>query len=582
VRRVPHVLVGGRSFHDREEVLALRNALAAIEWPDDELRVFATLRGPLFALSDDALLAFRHQVGSLHPLRPPVEDGKLDDAQAEVAEALAVLRRLHAGRNHRALAETVVRLLDAVRAHAGIAIWPTGEQALANCLRVVDLARRFERHGAPSFRAFVERLEAEAERGEAEEAPVVEEGTEGVRIMTVHRAKGLEFPVVILADPTCQAVRENALTRHVEPTRELWAEPLCGCAPPDLLDHRAEEAARDRAESVRLTYVAATRARDLLVVPVVGDEMPEGGWLSLLNPVVYPDPERRRRPRKAPGCPEFGRDSLLERPERTRRGTTASVQPGAHAPQAGEHTVVWWDPAVLALDRQQEVGLRQQRILEADAGGTRAETGVRDHARWQAARAEARARGARPWLVVEAATALAAAGRPDLAEPEEVAVLDVPLERAGRPHGRRFGTLVHATLAAVDLEADAAAVERTARAQGRLVAASPEEVEAAARATTAALVHPLLRRAAESARQGGLRRETPVLLHLDDGTLAEGVVDLAFRDAEDGEARWTVVDFKTDREIAARRAEYEAQVRLYVRAVARATGEPARGVLLTV
>src|SRR5207247_7242794 len=58
-RRIPHVLVGGRSLHDREEIIALRNALAAIEWPDDELRVFATLHGPLFAFGDEALLAFR-------------------------------------------------------------------------------------------------------------------------------------------------------------------------------------------------------------------------------------------------------------------------------------------------------------------------------------------------------------------------------------------------------------------------------------------------------------------------------------------------------------------------------------------
>src|SRR4029077_16621949 len=58
-RRIPHVLVGGRSFHDREEIIALRNALTAIEWPDDELKVFATLRGPFFALGDEALLALR-------------------------------------------------------------------------------------------------------------------------------------------------------------------------------------------------------------------------------------------------------------------------------------------------------------------------------------------------------------------------------------------------------------------------------------------------------------------------------------------------------------------------------------------
>jgi len=69
---------------------------------------------------------------------------------------------------------------------------------------MVDLARRFERRGASSFRAFVERTDADAEAGQAENAPVVEQGTEGVRMMTVHRAKGLEFPVVILEDPTCR------------------------------------------------------------------------------------------------------------------------------------------------------------------------------------------------------------------------------------------------------------------------------------------------------------------------------------------------------------------------------------------
>jgi ATP-dependent exoDNAse (exonuclease V) beta subunit len=76
-----------------------------------------------------------------------------------------------------------------------------------------------------------------------------------------------------------------------------------------------------------------------------------------------------------------------------------------------------------------------------------------------------------------------------------------------------------------------------------------------------------------------------VALRLEDGSLAEGVVDLAFREpaaAARGAGAWTVVDFKTDRELEARRAEYERQVALYARAVALATGEPARAVLLVV
>jgi ATP-dependent exoDNAse (exonuclease V) beta subunit len=226
-RGISHVLVGGRSFYEREEILALRAILTAIEWPDDALHVYAALKGPFFALSDSQLLAYRGERGTLHPLRPrdPVpaeretgpddpdrtsEDGETTPENpelAEVEEALALLAELHDRRNERPVAETLNRLLAAVRAHAGIANWMNGEQALANCHRLVDRAREFEAGGAPSFRAFVDWLDDQAERGGGEEGPIVEEGTEGVRMMSVHRAKGLEFPVVILGDGAAVRVR---------------------------------------------------------------------------------------------------------------------------------------------------------------------------------------------------------------------------------------------------------------------------------------------------------------------------------------------------------------------------------------
>ena len=65
-RGIPHVLVGGRAFHEREEVEALRAALTAIEWPDDELPAFATLRGPFLAIGDEELLEWAHRFGLLH------------------------------------------------------------------------------------------------------------------------------------------------------------------------------------------------------------------------------------------------------------------------------------------------------------------------------------------------------------------------------------------------------------------------------------------------------------------------------------------------------------------------------------
>jgi ATP-dependent helicase/nuclease subunit A len=595
----------------------VRNALVAIEWPDDELAVYATLRGPFFALPDDALLAYRDalgdgaRMGHLHPLHPAVKSattaasaagsgGEDDDgAIASVAEALAILRRLHVGRNRRPIADTLEQLLAATRAHAGIAIWPTGEQALANVLRVLDMARRFEALGATSFRAFVDRLDADAESGTAGEAPVVEEGTEGVRIMTVHRAKGLEFPVVILADATAPVSHPDP-SRHVDQDAGLWAEALAGCMPQDLLDHREDVLRRDHEEGIRLAYVAATRARDLLVVPAVGDDherdgdAARSGWLRVLDPALYPDEINRRSPLVARGCPPFGPDSVLERPPRAERDTEDSVAPGLHYPRAGRPAVVWWDPSVLGLGREPEGGLRQQRILAADASNAVSEEGALAHASWLEGRGFLLARGAKKTLPVRTVTeivqsvpepapaAWAAREQGEAPGEGEVALADTGVSRAERPHGKRFGTLVHAVLAAVDLEAGEEAIRTAAIAEGRLMAAPEEEVVSAIVAAKAALEHPILRRAAASARRGECRRETPVVLPGSGGELIEGVVDLAFREQGPEGAGWVVVDFKTDAELSGRKARYETQVLLYVEAIRAATGEGARGVLLSV
>jgi ATP-dependent exoDNAse (exonuclease V) beta subunit len=481
-----------------------------------------------------------------------------------------VLRDLHVHRNRRAFADTIARLLAATRAHAGLAIWPTGEQALANVTRLIDMARRAERRAVTSFRGFVEMLAEDAVRGEAGEAPIVEDGTDGVRIMTVHRAKGLEFPVVVLADLTARPTPDEPM-RHVDAARGLCALRLAGAAPPDLVEHAAEELAREEEEAVRLLYVAATRARDLLVVPALGDG-PYAGWLAPLDPAIYPAPARARTPEAATpgGCPRLGGDSVRDRPPNVAR-PEGSVVPGLHRPQAGTHTVVWWAPDALTLAVEESVGLKQQKLLAIDEGGERSEAGIRAHDGWQAERAATRERAATPSLRVATATEHAAAATADAGE--------VAIERvagpATRPHGVRFGTLVHAVLAAVDLAATPAAVAAVSAIEGRLLEAAPDEVEAATACVAAALAHPLLRRAAAASR---LRRESPVALRLDDGTLVEGVVDAAFEDA-DG---WTVVDFKTDVDLAGRLDEYRRQVQMYARAIRAVTGAPVRAVLLHV
>lgn len=595
-RRIPHVLVGGRSFHEREEVIALRSALSAIEWPDDELNVFAALRGPFFALGDDLLLAYRDAHRALHPLyalrlTDPKRRADLPEIPAherEVADALTVLGRLHLGRNKRPIADTIGQLLERTRAHAGLAIWPTGEQALANVLRVMDLARRFEVRGATSFRAFVQRVQDDAQQGEAAEAPVVEEGTDGVRLMTVHRAKGLEFPVVVLADPTAQHTHSQP-TRHVDSASGRWFEPLAGNMPIELLERRDEVLARDLEEAHRLAYVAATRARDLLIVPVVGDAQTGDesvrGWVDVLHPVLYPARRDRRSPRPAPGCPPFlGDDTVLDR-STTEVGPEASVAPGLHRPEVGDHTVVWWDPRALPVGTERSAGLRQQRILKADERGENGDGGELRHAAWRARRARAIELGSVPSQRVRTATEIAGGvWQPGVAQSRtgKVALAHTDVPREGRPRGKRFGVLVHATLAEVSLAATESDAHAMATIQGRLVGATLAEVDAAKSAVTSALAHPLMLRAAKASIRGECRRETPVVMPLEGGAVLDGVIDLAFREDTPEGPLWTVIDFKTDTDVDAHGAQYEVQVSLYVDAIQLATGERATGVLLAV
>ena len=495
-RGIPHLLVGGRSFHLREEVESLRTALAAVEWPDDELSVYATLKGPLFAIGDEELIEYRQRFRRLHPYRLPRDE--VAPNLKPIVDALTLLRSLHGLRNYRPVEDTVNRLLTATRAHAAFVLRERGEQALANVLRVAELARTYEAAGSISFRGFVERLREEAE-GEAPEAPIVEESSEGVRVMTVHKAKGLEFPVVVLADITCNIAAWNP-GRWIDAERGLCALRLAGWQPWDLLE---------------------------------------------------------RSDRDTPG-----RDN---------------VRPGLHA--FAEYDVAWWDPRALAFDVQRVYGLRRDDLIVEPAREV-VDADRKRYDDWLAARREAQEAGARPSLRVRVVTEWARAKPDDAAHADEsvdVTLIDATrTTAAARPTGPRFGTLVHAALATVALDAAPAQIVEAVSLQARILGAPADEIHAATVLVGAALAHPLIGRAREAWRAGRCRRETPLACREPDGSLIEGVVDLAFEDT-DG---WTVIDFKTDAEIAAELPRYRRQVGLYASVVARATSRNVTAVLM--
>ncbi len=563
-REVPHVALGSVALSEMDEGRALLAALSAVERTDDTLSVYATLHGPLFGFEDASLFHHADHFGHLDPLRAKSADAPVE--LAPVAAALELIARLHRARNRRPAAETLHHLCTETRAHVAFAIGPGAEQAL---LVLASLERRAAAHdhaGGLSFRSFVETLE-EDERGRE----LTDDESGGVRIMTVHAAKGLEFPVVILADPTSKPRAE--VDRVVDARRGVAALRLAGLAPWELIDAAPREQAAIQAESVRLAYVAATRARDLLVVPVVGDEpsFPPDGWLAPLTGAMAPiDPKRSEQ---APLCPVVGSDTVLSRPGSVR---TRPLPPGLYATKGG--AVAYFDPAALAGARPSVTRSKKLELLAKDADPAVSLAEAERHRRYAERRASITEVASRPKLQAMTATSLAH----DEGHAHTLDIASVRVEREpGRPGGRRFGIVVHAVLAVIPLDATEETVRAQAQAFGRLNGATPLEIDAAAIAVARALASPTMHEARAAELSGTLRREVPITWEIEPGRVVDGIVDLAF--AQGGV--WHVVDYKTDDPSALPAeglAAYQAQVALYVGAIARATSAPTKGALLFV
>jgi ATP-dependent exoDNAse (exonuclease V) beta subunit len=255
---------GGKSFFDRQEVHEALAVLRAIDDPSDRIALVAALRSSFFGVSDRDVVAY-----SLSG--PPLWAGPADEARpggAALAPAMALLDELHRQCRHASVPAVLERLYDETRILAALTGSRRGEAQIANLEKVAALAREASALGALTLRGFASLLEDRIQNAREEpDLPSTRPGDpDTVRVLSVHKAKGLEAPVVALYDTDDRGY--SPIT-----TVPLWQEGKIaigfrgGCQPPewDVLVKREEKKAW--AESRRLLYVACTRARDLLVVP---------------------------------------------------------------------------------------------------------------------------------------------------------------------------------------------------------------------------------------------------------------------------------------------------------------------------
>jgi ATP-dependent helicase/nuclease subunit A len=263
---VPYRVESGSLIYATQEVRDLINCLAAIDDPTDDIAVVAALRSPAYACSDVEVASYRLDRGTFNYLSPTI-----DGLPGRVAEALQDLRRRHQSRpgSLAGLIESFVgerRLVEAGMYDAG------NRNAFRRARFVIEQARAFEAEGPQSLRAFIEWLERRAGGAILDhEGAGLDDDEDAVRVLTVHAAKGLEFPIVFLAGLGVGRSNQHdvlGLDRGTGAVSVSIGSRTRGAnfklGPVD--DVEAQEKAHEAAERDRLLYVAATRARDHLVL----------------------------------------------------------------------------------------------------------------------------------------------------------------------------------------------------------------------------------------------------------------------------------------------------------------------------
>ncbi len=274
--------LGGSAFYAQQEVRDVVNVLSVVEDPLDAVALAGALRSPFFSLSDDALfwMARTFPGGLTEGLARSDEISELSDHDRRaVVRARALLAQWRDIKDRVPLGRLLGGVLDESGYEAALVCEFLGSRKLANTRKLVRLARDFDRQENFTLADLVGRLRADLDRPpREEEASTTDEESPAIRLMSIHQAKGLEFPIVVVPDlnrkpnprdPLIGLHPELGLVvrppRTGEPPADPTAEPVAG----ESLGWRAFEAIEadeERKESLRLFYVATTRARDHLVL----------------------------------------------------------------------------------------------------------------------------------------------------------------------------------------------------------------------------------------------------------------------------------------------------------------------------
>lgn len=500
---IPYHFDSGQGFYQQPEIRAVAHLLQALDDPSDQVAAVAVLKSPLAAASDAELFQLKTSIGD-GPLildserLPDSYDGRLREPIASLAELRRDLHKLGLPE----LIDHVIRASGLLEAQAVGVRSAVMRQRQANLRMLVQRAAQFADNNDDSLHPFVRWLSQRGVRNLPEsESPTTEADDDAVRILTIHQAKGLEFPVVIV--PKLQDLPGSGPDFIVDRTHNRVEFQLGDERAPFRTRGYAAALRRDRAyadaEARRMLYVAATRARDWLILP----SFPADSLSRRESFHTYLDeaaPHWLTR--------EADPDTLVISPRTF--DAVAAAQPALRLPSLDDLREEW----------------RERHDAAVEGGSGQIET-----------------------VTPSRLTDAGAVERSDIDDRENESADSAinPLD---------FGSAVHEALEAADFNDLEVTRQRTSRiCRKHHIPPEPVAVH-----VERALQSELIRRAARSDR---VHRELPITVMREDDertTITEGVADLLFADR----GRWILVDYKSDESIPIERLDnYQQQIRLY-------------------
>jgi ATP-dependent helicase/nuclease subunit A len=508
---IPYMPGSGTGFYELQEINDILNLIKTVIDPFDSLALAGFLRGPMGRLNDDALfrLAAAAPLPEAFAAESIPEGFPMPEALREARDLVRTLRR----HQYEPVPAFLYRLLDRTGFEAILLSQFLGLQKASNVRKLIGLARDFSRGRPPALNAFISYLgDLRGQAVDESEAVLHPENRGAVRLLTVHKSKGLEFPVVVLPD-MIQAgggAKSEDLALHRDLGMALRVTGPDGKTAPGLGGQLIAQRRKteEREEHARLLYVAMTRAQDYLVL-CGHDAPPAASWFNPVNRFL----ELETR--------EHG--AILEG-EGWRVRVTRNVEMKPAAEKPDEH-------------RRAPDG---EMISRRTASGEAVRSGPRT-------------------IAISAILDLMAKG----VDAEEERETEEAPRRFGRAASAMMrGTLVHRMFELWDFRGDRLPDLAALTARTGFGPAREEEIIADLEVIAARFRESEL--FTELAAAGALYREAPFLLPIE-GALVSGTIDLLTSEG-------MIVDYKTGVHDEDRDARYEWQLLLYAAAAQRLKG----------